>query len=53
MGGLLCVYWSQDNVLVQAVIIYASIGIIGLFLGDLLMVAFDPRIRLERKGGAR
>ena len=55
MGGLLVeAIGRQDNVLVQAlVIIYASIGIIGLFLGDLLMVAFDPRIRLERKGGAR
>lgn len=55
MGGLLVeAIGRQDNVLVQAlVIIYASIGIIGLFLGDLLMVAFDPRIRLDRKGGAR
>ena len=55
MGGLLVeAIGRQDNVLVQAlVIIYASIGIIGLFLGDILMATFDPRIKLERKGGAR
>ena len=55
MGGLLVeAIGRQDNVLVQAlVIIYASIGIIGLFLGDILMAIFDPRIKLERKGGAR
>ncbi|CAK7077894.1 peptide ABC transporter permease [Tissierella sp. P1] len=55
MGGLLVeVIKRQDNTLVQAlVIIYSSIGIVGLFLGDLLMALFDPRINLQRKGGAR
>jgi len=55
MGGLLVeVIKRQDNTLVQAlVLIYSSIGIVGLFLGDILMALFDPRIKLERKGGAR
>jgi len=55
MGGLLVeVIKRQDNTLVQAlVVIYSSIGIIGLFLGDILMALFDPRINLEKKGGAR
>lgn len=55
MGGLLVdVIQRQDNVLVQAlVLIYSSIGILGLFLGDVLMAIFDPRINLEKKGGAR
>lgn len=55
MGGLLVdVIQRQDNVLVQAlVLIYSSIGILGLFLGDLLMAIFDPRINLQKKGGAR
>lgn len=55
MGGLLVdVIQRQDNVLVQAlVLIYSSVGIIGLFLGDILMAIFDPRINLEKKGGAR
>ncbi|NLV89452.1 MAG: ABC transporter permease [Tissierellia bacterium] len=55
MGGLLVeVIKRQDNTLVQAlVLIYSSIGIVGLFLGDILMAIFDPRIKLERKGGAR
>lgn len=55
MGGLLVdVIQRQDNVLVQAlVLIYSSVGIIGLFLGDVLMAIFDPRINLQKKGGAR
>lgn len=55
MGGLLVeVIKRQDNTLVQAlVVIYSSIGIVGLFLGDILMALFDPRINLEKKGGAR
>lgn len=55
MGGLLVdVIQRQDNSLVQAlVLIYSSIGIIGLFLGDILMAIFDPRINLYKKGGAR
>ncbi len=54
MGGLLVdVIQRQDNNLVQAlVLIYSSIGIFGLFLGDILMAILDPRIKLER-GGSR
>jgi oligopeptide transport system permease protein len=55
MGGLLVdVIQRQDNSLVQAlVLIYSSIGIMGLFLGDILMAVFDPRINLQNKGGSR
>ena len=55
MGGLLVdAIQRQDNTLVQAlVLIYSSIGIIGLFLGDILMATLYPRIKLERKAGAR
>lgn len=55
MGGLLVdAIQRQDNPLVQAlVLIYSVLAIVGLFLGDLLMVLFDPRIRLERQGGTR
>ncbi len=54
-GGLLVTaIQRQDNTLVQAlVLIYSSIGIIGLLLGDILMVAFDPRIKLNNGGGSR
>lgn len=54
MGGLLVdVIQRQDNTLVQAlVLIYSSIGIFGLFLGDILMALLDPRIKLQR-GGSR
>lgn len=54
MGGLLVdVIQRQDNTLVQAlVLIYSSIGIFGLFLGDILMAILDPRIKLQR-GGSR
>ncbi|MEG2203826.1 MAG: ABC transporter permease, partial [Oscillospiraceae bacterium] len=55
MGGLLVsAIQRQDNTLVQAlVLIYSSVGICGLFLGDILMALCDPRIKLEKKGGAR
>lgn len=55
MGGLLIsAIQRQDNTIVQAlVLIYSSVGILGLFLGDLLMALFDPRIRLVRKAAAR
>jgi len=55
MGGLLVdVIKRQDNPMVQAlVLIYATIGIFGLFMGDILMAAFDPRIKLQKGGGAR
>lgn len=55
MGGLLVsAIQRQDNTLVQAlVLIYSCIGIMGLFLGDLLMALCDPRIKLGKKGGGR
>ncbi|MDA3811815.1 MAG: ABC transporter permease [Spirochaetaceae bacterium] len=51
MGGLL-VYAikQQDNNLVQVlVLIYAVLGVAGVFVGDLLMAFVDPRIRLAGK----
>jgi oligopeptide transport system permease protein len=55
MGGLLVdAITRQDNPLVQAlVLIYSTLGIFGLFLGDVLMAAVDPRIKLEKREGAR
>lgn len=55
MGGLLVnVVQKQDNMMVQAlVILFASVGILGLMLGDVLMCVIDPRINLTKKGGAR
>lgn len=41
------------NVVRALVMLYASLGIIGLFLGDVLMTIIDPRIRLIDKGGTR
>lgn len=42
------------NVVQTLVIIYAaSLGIIGVFLGDILMMTLDPRIKLTDKGGSR
>ena len=54
MGGLLVdVIQRQDNALVQAIVlIYSSIGILGLFIGDILMFILDPRIKIQR-GGTR
>ena len=43
-----------DLNLVQAIVmLYATLGVIGVFLGDLLMCLFDPRISLIGKGEAR
>ena len=55
MGGLLInVIQRQDNTMVQAlVLIFASLGIIGLFLGDLMMIIVDPRISLNRGEASR
>lgn len=55
LGGLL-VYAirQQDNPLVQAlVLIFSVLGIFGVFLGDVLMVALDPRISLGSGRRAR
>ncbi len=55
MGGLLVdVITRQDNTMVQAlVMMYASIGIIGMLLGDLLMLLIDPRISFTKREGVR
>jgi len=55
MGGLLIdAIAVQDNPLVQAlVLIFSSLGVFGLFAGDVLMALIDPRIKLEGRGGAR
>ncbi|NLF34600.1 MAG: ABC transporter permease [Clostridiales bacterium] len=55
MGGLLVdVIKRQDNTMVQAIVLlYATVGIIGLILGDLLMTVADPRIKLSKREGAR
>jgi oligopeptide transport system permease protein len=55
MGGLLVdTIQRQDNPIVQAlVLIFSSVGIIGLFLGDVLMAIFDPRIKFTKHGGTR
>lgn len=55
MGGLLVdVIKKQDNAMIQGIVLlYASVGIIGLILGDLLMVLLDPRISFGTKGGNR
>lgn len=43
-----------DTSVVQTLaIIYASLGILGVFLGDVLMMIVDPRIKLVTKGGTR
>ena len=35
------------------VLLYASMGIIGVLLGDVMMTLIDPRIKLTGKGGTR
>ena len=55
MGGLLVdVIKRQDNNMVLAlVVIFASLSILGLLLGDILMGIVDPRISFSKKEGAR
>lgn len=43
----------DTNVVQACVMIYAGLGIIGVFLGDVAMMLFDPRIKLTEKGGTR
>jgi oligopeptide transport system permease protein len=55
MGGLLvtCVQ-KHDNTMVQGIVLlYACVGILGLILGDILMVLIDPRISFGKKEGGR
>ena len=43
-----------DTSVVQAcVIVYAGLGILGVFLGDVMMMLFDPRIKLVEGGESR
>lgn len=55
MGGLLVTCIQQhDNTMVQGIVlVYACVGIVGLMLGDLLMVLVDPRISFGKKVGGR
>lgn len=55
MGGLLVnAIEAQDNPLVQAIVMfYAILGITGMLLGDLAMMACDPRITFTKEGGGR
>lgn len=43
----------DTNVVQTLTILYASLGILGVFLGDVLMMLVDPRIKLTGKGGTR
>lgn len=43
-----------DTSIVQTlVMLYATLSILGVFLGDVLMMIIDPRITLSNKGGTR
>ncbi|MEE1031433.1 MAG: ABC transporter permease [Ruminococcus sp.] len=41
------------NVVQTLAIIYAGLGVLGVFLGDVMMMLIDPRIRLTGKGETR
>lgn len=41
------------NVVQALVMLYAFLGVMGVFLGDLLLTAFDPRVRLGKKEVSR
>ena len=43
----------DTNVVQTCVIIYAALGVLGVFLGDVLMMLFDPRIKLAARGSTR
>ena len=55
MGGLLVqVIKKSDNTMVQGIVLlYATVGVIGLLLGDILMTIIDPRISLNKKEEGR
>jgi peptide/nickel transport system permease protein/oligopeptide transport system permease protein len=55
MGGLLVtVIKDNDNNMVQAIVLlYATVGVIGLLLGDILMTVLDPRISFGKKEDRR
>ena len=41
------------NVVQACVLLYGTLGVLGVFLGDILMMLIDPRISLSGKGGSR
>jgi oligopeptide transport system permease protein len=41
------------NVVQTVVILYSVLSILGVFLGDVLMMIVDPRITLTKKEGTR
>lgn len=55
MGPLLTdsIQRYDANVVQTLVMLYASLSILGVFLGDVLMMIIDPRITLANKGGTR
>lgn len=55
MGPLLTdsIQRYDTSVVQTLVMLYASLSILGVFLGDVLMLIIDPRITLANKGGTR
>ena len=55
MGPLLtdAIVRYDVNVVQTLVILYAVLGTLGVYLGDILMMLLDPRIKLTGKGGTR
>ena len=55
MGSLLtdAIQRYDTNVVQGCVCIYATLGILGVFLGDVLMTILDPRIKLTGGGATR
>ena len=39
------------NVVQTLVLLYGALGVLGVFLGDVLMMLIDPRISFTGKGG--
>lgn len=55
MGPLLTdsIQRYDTNVVQTLAILYATLGVLGVFFGDVLMMIVDPRIKLAGKGGTR
>lgn len=55
MGPLLTdsIQRYDTSVVQTLVMLYASLSVLGVFLGDVLMMIIDPRITLANKGGTR
>ena len=55
MGPLLtdAIIRYDVNVVQTLAILYATLGILGVFIGDILMMLVDPRIKLTGRGGSR